>query len=452
MKRKIYADLEDWMVRPNRKPLILRGARQTGKTYAIREFASDKFSNLVELNFDAAPEKADLFASRDIERILRLIALDSDSEIIPGQTLLFFDEIQNAPSIIPLLRYFYELRPDLHVIAAGSLLDFVLNDHDFAMPVGRIEYMFMGPMSFTEFLLAEGKDALADFLANFSMNDVIPSPIHEKLLDVLKVYCLVGGMPSVVKAYMADENPKLASLEQQVILQTYKDDFIKYRDKINSRLLSVVFSNIPHSVCRKLKYVNIDRNEKARPIAECVDMLQMARVAYRVTHSAGNGIPLGAEANSKVSKLLFLDVGLLASALGVSHQNIQMAESLMLVNNGTIAEQFAGQHLLHLSESYRQPELYYWHREKRNASAEVDYLHPYSGQVVPVEIKAGKTGALKSLQVFAAEKGTDVAVRFNSDIPSSCLVNSKNSRPFQLLSLPLYLIEELDRLLEEYET
>ena len=451
MKRDVLKDLDGWFDRENHKPLIIRGARQVGKTWLVRMFAESRFENLVEINFDLNPEKSALFASRDVEQIIRLLEVDLDADILPGKTLLFLDEIQSAPEIIPLLRYFYEKMPALHVIAAGSLLEFVLTEHTFSMPVGRIEYLFMGPMSFSEFLSAIGKEKLRGFLADYRLGDPLPQSIHETLLGLLKVYCIVGGMPAAVKAYAQSGDLRLASREQSSILQTYRDDFSKYGNRIDPRLLGTVFTAIPRLVGQKIKYVNIDRNERAKPLADCIDMLEMARVIYGVVHSAGNGIPLEAETNAKDRKPLFLDVGLLCCALGLKATDLHQAESLILVNSGAVAEQFAGQHLLYSGESYADPELYYWNREQRSSSAEVDYLLAHGTQVVPVEIKAGKVGSLKSLHVFAAEKGIGRAVRFNTDIPSRCMVSSavasKQSEPFELISLPLYLIGETNRLL-----
>jgi predicted AAA+ superfamily ATPase len=452
MKRDVLEDLDGWFDRESRKPLIVRGARQVGKTWVVREFAKNRFSNLVEINFDLNPEKAGLFASRDVEQIVRLLAVDMDTELIPGKTLLFLDEIQSAPEVIPLLRYFYEKMPELHVIAAGSLLEFVLSEHTFSMPVGRIEYLFMGPMSFSEFLTANGNETLRRFLGDYQLGDPLPQSIHETLLGLLKVYCAVGGMPAAVRAYARKGDVRLATREQSSILQTYRDDFSKYGARIDARRLGTVFDAIPRLVGQKLKYVNIDRNERAKPLADSVEMLEMARVVYCVTHSAGNGIPLGAEINGKDRKPLFLDVGLLCCSLGLKVTELHLAEDLILVNSGAVAEQFAGQHLLYAGESYAEPEIYYWNREQRSSSSEVDYLFAHGSQVVPVEIKAGKAGSLKSLHVFAAEKGAPRAVRFNTDIPSRCMVSSavasKPSHQFELISLPLYLIGEMERLLD----
>ena len=452
MKRDTLKDLDDWFDRKSRKPMIIRGARQVGKTSLVRMFAESRFENLVEINFDLNPEKATLFASRDVEQIIQLLEVDLDADIIPGKTLLFLDEIQSAPQLVPLLRYFYEKLPAQHVIAAGSLLEFVLTEHTFSMPVGRIEYLFMGPMSFSEFLTANGKEKLRAFLADYQLGDPLPQSIHETLLGLVKVYCIVGGMPAAVKAYTQSGDLRLASREQNSILQTYRDDFSKYGNRINTRLLGTVFTAIPRLVGQKIKYVNIDRNERAKPLADCIEMLEMARVIYGVVHSAGNGIPLGAETNAKDRKPLFLDVGLLCCALGLKATDLHQAESLILINSGAVAEQFTGQHLLYAEESYAEPKLYYWNREQRSSSSEVDYLLAHGTQVVPIEIKAGKVGTLKSLHVFAAEKGIARAVRFNTDVPSRCMISSavasKQSEPFELISLPLYLTGETNRLLD----
>jgi predicted AAA+ superfamily ATPase len=259
-----------------------------------------------------------------------------------------------------------------------------------------------------------------------------------------------------VQAYVSGGDVRAAAREQQSILQTYRDDFSKYGKRIDTQRLGRVFDAIPGGVGKKLKYVNLDRNERAKPLADCVEMLQMARVIYCVTHSAGNGVPLGAEIRSKDRKPLFLDVGLFCCAQGLRSTDLQLAEDLTLVNEGSVAEQFAGQHLLYAGERYEEPTLFYWNREQRSSSAEVDYLLSYGSQVVPVEIKAGKAGSLKSLHVFVSEKRSPVAVRFNTDVPSRCTlasgVASKPSRPFELISLPLYLIEETGRLFQTLES
>ena len=452
MYRKALHDLIDWKDRPSRKPLIIRGARQVGKTWLVREFAG-QFGNLVEINFDKNPEKAQLFAGRDISRGLQLLQIDCNTEIVPGKTLLFLDEIQAVPEMLPLLRYFYEEQSDLHVIAAGSLLEFLLADHDFSMPVGRVEYLHLGPMDMEEFLLALGQERMTKFLKDYSLNEPIPESIHLSLLNFLKLFWIVGGMPAAVAWYGNSGQLAEAIREHAAILQTYEDDFSKYRKRIYPERLRKVFRRIPALIGNKLKYVRLDPEERSRELSDSLHLLEMARVIYRVRHSAGNGVPLGAEAKERDFKPLFLDIGLVSTSLGLTLPGLEVVDDLLMVNNGALAEQFVGQHLLYDGPGYEKPQLFYWNREQKSSSAEVDYLITHEDKVVPVEVKAGTTGALKSLQVFVAEKKSPVALRFNA-MPPSCSrqktgVAGKDNVPFLLISLPLYLVGQAGSLIAE---
>lgn len=450
MYRKALSDLKNWQHGTRRKPLVVRGARQVGKTWLVREFARQNFEELLEINFDKTPGKASLFQG-DIEQCLQMLALDMGMEIRPGKTLIFLDEIQAAPSVLHKLRYFYEERPDIHVIAAGSLLEFLLSDHEFSMPVGRIEYFHLGPMFFEEFLLGLGQDGLFEFISGFTLEDHIPESIHDKLLYYVKLFWVIGGMPAAVEAYAVSGDIKNSSREHENILQTYGDDFGKYRKRIYPGRLRTIFTRLPALIGNKLKYVNIDPKEKARDLADSLYLLELAKVYYPVRHSAGNGVPLGAEAKERDFKPLFLDTGLVSTSLGLSLPSLQMAEDLLLVNNGAVAEQFVGQHLLYSQEYYKAPELYYWNRDKKSSHAEVDYLVAVDGTVVPIEVKAGKTGSLKSLQVFISEKKTKLAFRFCAS-PPSCGdfvtgIGGKDKVGYRLVSLPLYLIGQARRLM-----
>ena len=339
----------------------------------VHDFAEAAFDNIVEINFDLQPEKADLFVSRDPRQIINILEVDLGVQIILGKTLLFLDEIQCAPELIALLRYFYEKEGDLHIVAAGSLLDFTLNSHDFSMPVGRIEYMFIGPMDFYEFLVATEHERLVEFLQKYELGKVLPGSLHHKLISLMKIYCAVGGMPAAVKQYI-EKNIRNCAIEQRTILLTYEDDFSKYTRLVNTNRLKKVFGNIPGICGDKVKYVNINREEQAKFIAESIDMLHQARVIYKIHHTSASGFPLSSQRNSKVFKLLFLDVGLLCSALGYKASDIEVAVDIVSVNSGKIAEQFIGQQLLFMDESYLEPELHYWNREKKNSSAEIDFV------------------------------------------------------------------------------
>lgn len=442
--------LENWRSRPTRKPLVIRGARQVGKSHLVRTFAAADFGELLEIDFEADRDAASLFDSRDPATIVSLLEVRYGKRILPGSTLLFLDEIQAAPEVFAVLRYFREKMPELHVIAAGSLLDFALADHTFSMPVGRIEYLHLGPMTFEEFVLAHGHENLVDFLRGFELDSELPDAIHRELLRLFRRYLVVGGMPSSIAASLGPSGLLESDRERQSLLATYRDDFSKYSRRSDHHRMEKVWSRIPRLVGSVLKYSTIDRDEKARDLAKALDLLCLARVAHRVRHTAANGLPLGAEADDRAFKVLTIDVGLLCRSCGLGAVEVEQAEDPMLINAGAVCEQFVGQHLLHSGELYAEPELFCWLREKSRSNAEIDYVIAVGEAIVPVEVKAGRTGSLKSLHVFLDEKKLDFAVRFNTDKPSivdaTTSVVGRERRDFRLLSLPFYLVGQTHRL------
>ncbi len=450
MHREALPYLWRWKDSPIRKPLVLRGARQVGKSFLVRMFAEESFEDLVEINFELDPAASTLFASRNPKEALSLIEARYGRPIRPGGTLLFLDEIQAAPEVFARLRYFYEQQPDLHVIAAGSLLDFALAEDGFSVPVGRIEYLNLGPMTFEEFLRAIGRESLVRFVSDFTVGTEIPYSIHDELLRLLRQFLVIGGMPASVRAFVATGSHRDSEAERQAILSTFREDFAKYSKRVDRRRLEKLFVKIPQLTGRKFKYSHVDREDRARDLSRGLDLLCMARVAFRVRHSSGNGVPLGAEADDRSFKVLFLDVGLLSRSCGLTVLDIERAEDVTMINEGGIAEQFVGQHLLCSKEFFAEPELYCWMRQKSQSSAEVDYLSAISGNVVPIEVKAGKTGTLKSLHVFLQEKNRGFGVRLNADRPSLLEAETRIAgapgHPFRLLSLPLYMIGQVQRL------
>jgi len=419
---------------------MLRGARQVGKSYLVREYAQKASLDLLEINLEKDPEAIQFFHKNAIQKTLELLSLQYRKKIDLEKTLLFLDEIQAAPELIPHLRYFFEEKPSLRVIAAGSLLEFTLRDHAFSMPVGRLEYMHLGPMTFEEFLLAAGEKDLKDFIGQHQIGETIPTPLHKRLMDLVRTFSIVGGMPEAVKNYLSGASES-CEVSKQNILSTYQDDFSKYRDRVPHERLKKIFMNIPLLIGEKFKYVNVDAHERSKDLSTGLDLLCMARVAHRVYHTSGNGVPLGAEIDQKFFKVLFLDIGLVSSSCGLSLITVEKEPDLNLVNQGRLAEQFIGQHLLYDRPVYETPEIYYWTREKRNSSAEVDYLISLGSEVIPVEVKSGKTGRLRSLHLFLEEKKRPLGIRFNSE-PSSLLRENKIS----LLSLPFYLVGQWRRM------
>ena len=459
LKRNEIRYLHEWSARSPHKPVIIRGARQVGKSTLVREFARTARFSLVELDFERNPELREAFAFRDPTRILSTLTLLTGQTIAAGTSLLFLDEIQAAPEALVALRYFHEEMPALHVVAAGSLLEFALADTRFSMPVGRVEYLHLGPMEFEDFLGAAGHPELASHLRELSLSDLdegaIPGPVHGKFLDLLRQYWVVGGLPEAVSAWAQSRDFTQVSRVHQSVVATYRDDFDKYSHGSLKGRVRMVFDRLPGMVGRKFKYVQVSRDHRAAELADALRHLCMARVASKVHHTSANGLPLAAEADERRFKCLYMDVGLMCAALHLDVLHLGKRD-LTLVNGGAVAEQFVGQHLLHGGPRHEAPALHYWVREARNAAAEVDYLMAPARRVVPVEIKAGTTGSLRSVHQFLKEKRRGFALRFNADGPS--LLRDSKGLPdgtrvdYHLLSLPLYMVGQARRLVTEFET
>ncbi|MEI8054810.1 MAG: AAA family ATPase [bacterium] len=445
--------LLNWLSKKGRKPLVVRGARQVGKSSLVRHLSDLSQRFCLELNFERYPEHADFFKSNDPKAILDNLSVYFKQSIDPKTSLLFLDEVQAAPKVIETLRYFYEECPELPVVAAGSLLDFVLAKPEFSVPVGRIEYFHLGPISFEDFLIARNEEALLKWIRSVSIRDTIPIPMHQRCLELVKEFWLIGGMPEVVAHYAEYHNFQEINNIKQNILQSYQEDFYKYGRIKQVPLLRRVFKTIPSLIGQKIKYVQLDPDSKSIQTKEALDYLNLAKVIHLVYHSHATGLPLCAQVDYKIFKTIFVDIGLLCSALGLTHLSVIQAPDGVWINRGSLAEQFIGQILLQLYPPYQAPELYYWMREQAQSAAELDYVWQYENHIVPIEVKAGKTGHLKSLHYFMREKHCSCGVRFNTDLPT--LLNEKaklpNHEPFsyRLLSLPFYLAGQLNRFIIE---
>ena len=452
MKREIFQLFLEWRGRKNRKPLVVRGARQVGKTFIVREFGRVHFESEVYINLEENRELHKIFSTMDTEQILMELSLLRGIDIVPGKTLLFIDEIQACPAAIVGLRYFYEQIPELHVIATGSLLDHTLNEMNLSMPVGRIEFCYLYPMSFREFLWALSEEKLLDYIDNYTLDKPFSDIAHQKLTDLLRYYFFIGGMPEAVKIF-ADER-KLIEVEKvhSSIAISLQYDFAKYGTKNEQQYLFKVFKYIAGNPGRKIKYVNIDRDVRSINLKSAFYRLEMSKVITIVKHTASSGIPLTTHLNSDIFKSYFLDIGLAGHLGGITL--IDPAHTIT-VNEGSMAEQFVCQELLALT-SFREPSIFYWTREERNSNAEVDFLYQHNNSIFPVEVKAGKTGTLKSMHIYLYERNLYTGIRFNLDIPScgkfTTKVRSANSCSdlnYKLLSLPLYMVGQLPRLLKE---
>ncbi len=433
LKRDLWDHLQKWKNDPQKKPILLRGARQVGKSWLARELGR-QFESFVEINFEKSPELCGFFQGNiDPPRLLKDISNYFVTKIIPGKTLLFLDEIQECPRAILTLRYLYEDLPQLHVISAGSLLEFELRK--ISVPVGKIYFIYLYPLSFSEYLAAVGKSNLREMLMENPF-EPLPEALHNQLTREVRNYTLLGGMPEVIADFL--ENGELERCQdiQTNLLETYRTDFHKYAKKHQVKYLEKVFDAVPMQLGDKFKYSHVSNEIKSRELGEALDLLVMAGVVYKVYHSSSNGIPLKAESNLKKFKVLFFDIGLAQRLLRVDHRTLLLNPDISLVNNGTIAELLAGLELMVYQNFRERAELYYWHREARGSNAEVDYVTTIGSRIVPVEVKSGSHGGMKSLRAFMDAKGSGLAVK----------VSGFNFSLFEnVRTVPFYAIESLVR-------
>ena len=448
MKRKAEMFLTEWYQRPGRKPLVLRGARQVGKTYLVEHWGREHFRSVLTVNLERERDLHGLFAKPDPKRLLEELALLKRQAIKPGETLLFLDEIQACPAALAVLRYFHEMLPELHVIAAGSLLDFALREFAHSMPVGRIEYLHLQPLVFEEFVEALEGPALVEYLGKVKVGEPLSEALEKKYLELLRRYFFIGGMPEVVRAYAERQDLLEVQRLQTGLVATVQDDFAKYEPRRLHELMRKTYRHVAENVGRKVKFVNVSREDRSGDVRQAFELLTQSRMIHPVFRTAANGLPLGAERDERHFKALFLDIGLVNRLCGL---DLVGTDNLITVNAGALAEQYVGQQLLAAALPFEDPQLFYWSREAKNASAEVDYVISRHQQILPVEVKAGKTGTLRSLFQFLLEKNRQRAVRFHLRPPvlEKVSLPGAESTKVQLLSLPLYLTGQLDRLLTE---
>lgn len=430
VQRSTYKYLLDWKNDAQHKPLIMRGARQTGKTYLVKQLGKE-FANFVVINCEASPKVKKIFAKDlSIDRIIRDLELFTGQEITPGKTLLFFDEIQEAPEIIKALRYFYEDIPTLHVIAAGSLLDFALEN--VGTPVGRVSFLYLYPVSFLEFLGATNNELLAQEILQHQPDEPLSEPVHNKLLDLLTVYFAVGGMPEAVQCWIDTQNLAACNNIHHELINAYRQDFQKYAKKFQIKYINLLFDRIPLFQGKQFKLSSVSQDHRKRELLPCLELLAKAQVIHSVLQSAGNGVPLGAEINPDKFKVIFLDIALTQAALGLQASDWLLNPEETYVNRGAIVEAFIGQELLAYSTPNAEAHLYYWQRETRSSEAEVDYLIEKNSTIIPVEVKSGTTGTLKSLHLFLQSR---------SNSPYGLRFSTHNySKLDHIYSYPLYAV------------
>lgn len=412
MKRSIEKHLNQWVSDPSRKVLLLRGARQVGKTYIIRELGK-KFNHYLEVNFESDKSVHRFFESDlNPDEICANLMAYYNIPIHDGKTLLFLDEIQSCKPAISSLRFFYEKRPELHVVAAGSLLEFALKDLP-SFGVGRIQFLFMYPMSFYEFLVASQEHNLYEMVRNSNPQKPLNEVFHQRLLKYLKKFMFTGGLPECVGTLLHTGNLQQVQIVMDRLINGLDDDFAKYKKHVPVYRLREVFQAVTSQSGNKFTLSKASGDASLDQIKTSLDLLEMAGLIYKVKHSNANGIPLGAGVNQRNFKVLMFDHGIFQRILGLELSQYLLMDDFETINKGSLAEQFAGTELIKNMDPQTKTMLYYWHREKRGSTAEVDYMIQKSDRLVPIEVKSGTQGKMQSLWMFLKEKNTSKGLRIS---------------------------------------
>ena len=433
MERHIEKALNEWKLNQSRKVLLLRGARQVGKTWSVRNLGKG-FRYFLEINFESARGIHQFFThDLDPEEICRNLSAYYNVPVTDGETLLFFDEIQACIPAISSLRFFYEKKPGLHVIAAGSLLEFALEQLP-SYGLGRIEHLFMYPMSFDEYLLAGGQKELLELKSGSSPKKPLNPAIHTRLIILLKEFLYTGGMPEAVNTYIQSKDLRKTSRVLDQFLNGLMDDFAKYKSRVALSRLREVFDAVVFQSGSKFNLSKASPSSNYFQIKEAINLLEMAGLIYKVHHTSADGIPLGAQINLSKFKIIMFDHGIYQRIMGMDLAEYLLADSFSAINKGNIAEQFAGTEMIKYVNQGTRNNLFYWHRETRGSNAEVDYLFQKGKTIIPVEIKSGIQGKMQSLQIFLKEKGISSGIRVSME-------NFGQYGNFQIY--PLYAIHEL---------
>lgn len=441
-KRTIENYLQQWKVSKSRKPLIIRGARQVGKTTLIRDFAKS-YQNAIVLNLE---RKGDLRYFDDFDDVKTIVEALFLANRIPssaiGNTLLFIDEIQESPKAIQLLRYFYEDIPELHVISAGSLLEFAMRKvHSF--PVGRVEFLYLHPLNFQEYLEAAGEQEL---LNQLKIVPVKPAA-HKLLIDAFHRYAIIGGMPEVVKTDVQQHSLSDLPRVYESIWGTYKNDVEKYTSNDTERkIIKHLMDTSPLYLDKRIKFQGFgNSNYRSREVGEAFRTLDDAKIVRLIYPTTDIHPPLKADLK-KAPRLQFLDTGLVNYSLGMQAEMLAM-QDLNSAYKGAVIPHLVTQELISLqSISAQAPN--FWVREKTTSNAEVDLLYSYQGLIIPIEIKSGSTGTLKSLHLFIDAVDHPYAIRMYAGAFNVEKAVTPNKKPYLLMNLPYYAGTSLPQYIE----
>ena len=430
-------NLRNWRAEKKRKPLILRGARQVGKTTLVKQF-SQEFDFFISLNLEKIKDKNYFDKFEDLDEIVENLFIDKGVDKLSKSVLIFIDEIQECPKAIKLLRYFYEDYPQYFVISAGSLLEFSLADVS-SFPVGRVDYMTLYPLHFKEFLQAFSREDILPYLENTSQKN----PAHQFLLKQFGQFAILGGMPEVVQNFLNEKNYFALQKIYTQIWRSYKEDVPKYARNPSQRLISqFIIDQLPYQIDKRIKFANFGNSQyRAREIRECLISLSLAGLLKILYPLTSTDLPLNS-LRKNAPRLQFLDTGLLNFTLGLQGEMLKVSQ-LGSVHKGKIIQHIVGQEMLAMSPSL-EPQLHFWIRDKKNSSAEIDYIVEYQSQVFPVEVKSGATGTLKSLHLYMQEVGAPFALRLYGGTLQVDEIKLSKGFSYKLVNLPYYLAGNLE--------
>ena len=427
MKRILYINLINWKKNKRRKPLLLQGARQVGKTYLVNEFGNNEYKNFIYLNFEQTPDLGTLFKKElSPVKIIENISLYIGRKINSKDTLIFFDEIQASPLALTSLKYFYEQAPELHIIAAGSLLGVSIGKES-PFPVGKVNFMTLYPMSFFEYLIAFNENLIAEKLSNTTEIKALPQALHEKLLPHLKKYMFLGGMPEVVKDYLENKDIGAVRQIQNEILEAYKRDFSKYTERNQAVKISELWNSIPYQLAKenkKFKYSDVRKNSRASTYNQTIEWLSKAGLIHIANNISNPKLPLSGYADNSKFKIYMHDTGLLAAMLNIPPSLILEPTSLFSEYNGAFTENFVATELI--ASGYNN--LFYW---TSKSDAEVDFIIEKNNKIYPVEVKSGLSRNKKSLRSYEDKYKPELIYRLSPR-------NFNQSDNF--INLPLYAL------------
>jgi predicted AAA+ superfamily ATPase len=419
-----------------------------GKSTAVRMAVSQEGRRLVEINLERHQELDRVFKTLNTGRILAALESAAETSLGGPDGVLFLDEIQATPNALAALRYLYEEHPELPVVAAGSLLEFTLTEHEMSMPVGRVEYHWMYPLTFHEFLRARGKSFLAEKVAKFSPGDHWPQPQHGALLEEMRWYMIVGGMPEALQVFIDGGREADVRRVHDNIIATYSDDFSKYATRRELARLQHVYRRLPQLCGKKVKYSEVIPHEKSADVRSVIDLMTKAGIIHPVYHATCDGIPLRAGIDYRIFKTYWLDSGLLARMQGLTWEVWNREDTNRC--EGVLAEQFVAQELVAAQRSADPSPLCYWLREGKTSNCEVDFVVQRDTDLLPIEVKSGSSGSLKSLALFAQSRKAATAVKLSANAPSQHHVSIKlalgqtvTEVNYELDERPLYLAGSL---------